>query len=239
MNKWQLYIVSIILIILISVLYGFSSMNNAKKKLSKIEVYFEENKALFLTTEIVNKLLIQSDEHLLSKAKSKINLYELEERLNKNHMIENAEVYYAPDGILEVKVTQRVPLARVHNGKTSYYIDRQGINMPLSSNYTARVPLVTGVYGKEIEKECFQLINKIHNDDFLKKQIIGIHRKTNGDYLLSTRIGRHKILFGKLDNTKQKIKKLKIFYKKEWKSKALKEYKLVNLKYDKQVVCSI
>ena len=238
MSKWKLYIISFLLLSSVVFLYGFAQHQNKQETLHGIEVIFEENQPLFLTESMVDKLLIQSESNLLSKPKSEINLYDIEQNIKKNKMMESAEVYYAPSGKLEVSIVQRVPYARVQSNKGSYYLDRNGFSMPLSTNYTARVPLVTGVNTKEAEKECFVLIQKIMNDTFYKKQIIGIHRKLNGDYLLSTRIGNHKILFGKLESIASKMKNLKVFYKKEWGTEDLKKYKLINLKYDNQVVCS-
>jgi len=239
MKKWQLYITSFLLIIFVSFLFGFASFQNNAKKITDIEVVFDEEQGMFLSEEIVNKLLIESDKNLLKEVKSKIDLYHIEERLNKNPMMERAEVYYMPNGKLQVSVVQRLPYARIQNGSDSHYLDRHGKKMPLSKKYTARVPLVTGVDSDKKEKECFKIVKRIYEDDFFSKQIIGIHRKANGDYLLSTRIGKHKVLFGKPNNIDKKLKKLNIFYKKEWGSDALNKYKLLNLKYDHQVVCSI
>ncbi|HIP47354.1 MAG TPA: cell division protein FtsQ [Lutibacter sp.] len=238
MSKWKLYIISTMLLLALGFLYGFAQHQNKQEKLQGIEVTFEENQPLFLTESMVNKLLIQSESNLLSKPKSEINLYNIEIDIKKNKMMESAEVFYAPSGKLQVKVVQRVPIARIQTSRNSYYLDRNGFAMPLSTKYTARVPLVTGVNTKETEKECFILIQKIVNDSFYKKQIIGIHRKLNGDYLLSTRIGNHKVLLGKSNNIEVKMKNLKVFYKKEWGTETLKKYKLINLKYDSQVVCS-
>lgn len=238
MSRWKIYIISIAFLLVIGFLYGFAQYKNEQEKLHGIEVIFEENQPLFITETMVNKLLIQSEKDLLNKGKSKINLHKIEQDLKRNKMMESTEVYYAPSGKLKVKVIQRVPFARIKTNTDSYYIDRNGSEMPLSQNYTARVPLVTGVSTKKEEKECFVLIQRLVNDSFYKKQIVGIHRKNNGEYLLSTRIGNHKILFGKLENITSKMKKLKVFYKKEWGTETLKKYKLINLKYHNQVVCS-
>lgn len=237
MRNWKLYISSILLLLVVSFLYGFAQHQNKQEKIDEIEVVFEENQTLFVSASMVNKLLTQSESNLLNKAKTDINLYHLEQALNKNKMIESAEVFYTPSGSMQVSLVQRVPLARIQTKDKSYYIDRQGLAMPLSDNYTARVPLVTGV-NKNTENESFALIQKIAMDPFYKKQVIGVHRKENGDYLLSTRIGTHKVLFGDLINMDEKLRKLKVFYSKEWGTETLDKYKLINLKYDRQVVCS-
>jgi len=238
MKKAILYIKILLLTAVIIVLYAFAQQKNKQKKIEDIEVEFIENQPTFLSAEIVNKLLIQSENGLLNKPKTLINLHRVEQEVLKNNMIENAEIFITPSGKLKASIVQRVPIARINNRSKVYYIDRQGLAMPLSANYSQRVPLVTGVVNKEMEKEVFFLIQKLTDNEFYKKQIIGVHRKINGDYVLSTRIGRHKIMFGKLDNIENKLKKLQVFYTKEWNSENLKKYKLINLKYNHQVVCS-
>lgn len=238
MKRWILYIQAWFLIIAVVFLYAFAQHENKQQNLDGIAVEFVENQPVFLTTEMVNKMLIQSEINLLNKPKTMINLHQLEAKVRENKMIENAEVYITPTGKLNASVVQRKPVARISNGSRSYYLDRKGLVMPLSANYAARVPLVTGVANDEMEKEVFSLIKDLENDSFYIKQIIGIHRKSNGDYLLSTRIGKHKVLLGKLNNVKNKLKKLQVFYSKEWNSETLNTYELINLKYDRQVVCS-
>lgn len=238
MKRLILYIQVLLFIAGIVFLYAFALHKNQRKSIGKIEVEFVENQPTFLSVEIVNKLLIQSETNLLNKPKTLINLHQVEQEVRKNKMVENAELFITPNGELKANITQRVPVARLSNGAKVYYLDRQGLVMPLSANYSTRVPLVTGVLNSEMEKEVFFLIQKLDENEFYEKQIIGIHRKINGDYLLSTRIGRHKVLLGSLDNVDNKLKKLQVFYKKEWGSENLKKYKLINLKFNHQVVCS-
>lgn len=238
MKKWIFYIQVLLLTIGVVFLFAFAQHENTRQNLKEIEVEFIENQPVFLTTEMVNKMLIQSENNLLNKSKTMINLHELEAKVRENKMIENAELYITPTGKLKATVVQRKPLVRIHNGVNSYYLDRKGLKMPLSNNYTVRVPLATGIENNELEKEVFGLIQYLECNAFYKKQVIGIHRKGNGDYVLSTRIGKHKVLLGDLVDFKNKLKKLQVFYNKEWTSGTLNEYSLINLKYDRQVVCS-
>ena len=41
-------------------------------------------------------------------------------------MIEKSEVFYTLDGVLNAKVKQRQPIARVYDNGTVYYMDTQG-----------------------------------------------------------------------------------------------------------------
>ncbi len=238
MKKTITYLKILALLALVGFLYGFAQYKNNQHKISEISVRFVETQPKFLSGSMVENTLKKVMPNLLNVPKSKIDLHALESSLHQNMMVENAEVFILPKGKLMVTITQRVPVLRLTYGSKTYYLDRNGEEMPLSPNYSARVPLVTGVSSKEAKQEVFQLAQILQADEFYKKQIIGIHRKMNGDYLLSTRIGRHKVLFGKLKNTTDKLKRLRVFYKKEWGTESLKKYKLINLKYNHQVVCS-
>ena len=75
-------------------------------------------------------------------------------------------------------------------------------------------------------------------DDFLKKEIIGIHKTQNNEFILSVRSGRYKIELGSLEKMNVKFQKLKAFYNKAFVDKTINQYKTINLKYHNQVVCA-
>jgi cell division protein FtsQ len=52
------------------------------------------------------------------------------------------------------------------NGNESFYIDYEGGKMPLSNNFAARVPLVSGEIKKINSEEFAQLCRVIYDDDF-------------------------------------------------------------------------
>ncbi len=238
MIKYKVYIKAFLFILIIIGLYGFANHRNSVRKVSAIEIDFEQGDNLFITRDEVNKLLIQSLGNVKNKSKESIFLKVLEEDLNKNSMIETAEVYLTVDGILKANVLQKKPLARVVANATSYYIDSQGEKMQLSKNYSARVPIVTGIMSNNDLKQVFNFIKKVLNDDFMKNQVIGIHVKPKGRFDLKVRMGNHIVEFGTLENVNSKINKMKAIYQKMVKDKSLSKYKKINLEYNKQVVCT-
>ena len=97
MKKVLGFIKSFLLIAFILFLYGFSSNRNKVKKVDNIDIVFENGDNLFITYEMVNKLLIQNYDGLKSQPKENILLNKLEEVLHSNEMIENAEVFLSVD----------------------------------------------------------------------------------------------------------------------------------------------
>ena len=238
MKKYLSHIGLLILLGLLLFLYSFSSLRNEGKKVSKIEIQFNEGTNEFLTHEMVNKLLIQNQLTVKNQAKSVIDLQGLENNVLLNPYIETATVFLTVDGLLSAVVKQREPIFRVNNNSMSYYIDVHGIKVPLSTNFSARVPLVTGKIKEKDLVEVTNLIKRINTDDFLKKEIIGIDKKSNDEYVFSVRSGNYKIEFGSLDDVTTKFKKIKAFYNKAFVDKTIHQYKTINVKYHNQVVCA-
>ncbi len=234
--NWN-YIKGFLLIVALVFLFGFSNYRNETKTVTS-EVIFEQGDNLFMSYEMVNKLLIQNQKHVKNQAKSLINLSSLEKQVLAHPMVENATTFLTIDGQLKTSVKQRTPIGRVRTNSESYYIDRQGQKMPLSSNYSARVPIITGLLVTENMEDIYRLLTYIMRDEFLKKQIVGIDKSAENDFLLLTRIGDHKINLGGIEDLEVKFKNLKAFYNHTMTDKTIENYKIINLKYNNQVVCT-
>lgn len=237
-KKFIKYLLFLLLVMGVGFLYSFSSAKNQQKKVSKILVQFKEGDNNFLTYGMVNKLLIQNKKTVQNQAKSVINLYSLEKKVLENPYVENAAVFLTVDGRLKTIIKQRTPVARVISKNDSYYIDKQGVKVPLSDNYSARVLLVSGLKNEEDIKVILPLVSLILEDNFLQKEVVGIAKTVADEYQLAVRSGKYKIDLGKLIEVDVKFKKLKAFYNKTFEDKTIKNYKVINLKYHNQVVCT-
>lgn len=238
MKKALTYISFLVLLAFLTFLYSFSLHRNEAKKVKNTVVEFTSGDNNFLTHSLVDKLLIQNNDFVKNQAKRVVDLHLLETKVSSNPYVEKATVFLTIDGDLKTIIKQRKPLARIVNKDSSYYVDKYGVKMPLSTNFSARVPLISGVGNPEELNEVTDLINIIVSDDFLKKEIVAIHKLANNEYSFSVRSGSYKILFGKFTNVENKFKKLKAFYNKAFVDTTIKKYKVINLKYHNQVVCT-
>ncbi|WP_317171471.1 cell division protein FtsQ/DivIB [Tamlana sp. I1] len=182
-------------------------------------------------------MLIQNYGGVKNVAKETLALNELENALKSNPMIKAAEVYVAVDGTLNADIEQKTPVARVSTN-ASYYIDDDGLFMPLSRNYSARVPLVTGYVEKNNLKNVYQVARKIRSDDFLTKHVFEIHQNQDNYLFLKLRKCDFIVQLGEIEALDKKINNLKAFYKKALKDKTLQNYSKVNLQFDNQVICT-
>jgi cell division protein FtsQ len=160
----------------------------------------------------------------------------MEQRLQENPMVRDAQVYVSVDGTLGAKIEQRKPIGRV-SASPDYYLDADGKKMPLSDVYSARVPLITGI-SKNNFAEVTQLLLKINDDEFMRRSVVGLNRKTNGEIELELRKANFKVLFGKPENIEKKFQNFKAFYKKTKQDSTLYGYNMVNLKFESQVIAT-
>jgi cell division protein FtsQ len=235
--NWQ-NIRLVLMFVLVVFLFSFTSARNESRKINKTVVQFEGDNALFMKKETVNKLLIENSENAPTIQKVKLDLNKLEHLLNTNDLIEQSNVNVTIDGVLKAVVKQKTPIARILNENESFYIDYEGGVMPLSTNFTARVPLVSGVINKKNNEEITQLLRIIYEDDFLKKNIIAIEVMPNGSLKMYNRNFDYFIDFGSLINVERKFEDYKAFFQKAVIDSSLYKYKKIDLRFTKQVVCT-
>ena len=236
LKKILKYIFFPILLVGIGFLYGFSNQRNSKQMITKSVVKFQSKEPYFLSEQIVNKLLIQNNATVKKQAKSVIDLYKLEEQVLENPYVEKVSLFITIDGKLNTFIKQREPIARILSGNSSYYVDSQGVKVPISENFSARVPVISGISNENEVSKLMVLLNKLVNDDFLSKEIIGIEFKDQNEYIFTVRSGNYRINFGDLTDIEKKTKKLKAFYSKVFLDSTIHKYKTINIKYHNQVV---
>lgn len=239
MRQKILKIVAILFVSTIVIfVYGFSIKQNTAHKINGISVKIENDSNLYITAETVNKLLIQKSRNINSLSKDALFLNDLELALHANQLIEKVDVFVDVKGGLGVIIKQKTPIARVLDSTRVFYIDSLGGKMPLSRNYSALVPTISGIKTDADIKEVFKLASYIYKNPFLKGEVIGINKNSNQEYELLTRHDDAVVLIGDLNNLDQKTNNFKAFYINANQRNLTNIYKIINLKYSNQVVCT-
>lgn len=174
---------------------------------------------------------------------------EVESILEKDPFIKDAEVFVDARNDINIIVHQRKPLVRViDNAGNNYYLDEEGEYLPMSPNYTARVPVATGritAYhqdyqknDKHILKSLSELILRISEDDFLLSITEQIYVDGDKEFSIITKVGSYRIVIGKTDRLEEKLRNLKVFYSEGLPYGDWKKYSIINLKFKGQVVCT-
>jgi len=149
----------------------------------------------------------------------------LEESLEQNAYIQDALIYLNSNHELIVNIKQRRPIARVMTEDLDYYIAADGTRIPLSDYATLRVPIITGSVQ----------YNSCKQDKFLTSLIEQIDIDRKGKLTIVPKIGTERIVFGELENTEEKLKKLSKYYKWGRSQDGWDKYAYLNLEVKDQI----
>jgi cell division protein FtsQ len=224
---------------------GASATSSDSKPFSNFYIKIDHDKRLFFIDDNEVKRSIEEFagtgwEDLQT---GQINFADVEEMLEMNPYIERAEVYLSSKGAVQIDIRQREPLFRIVNSSgVSYYFDVNGVKIPASSKFTARVVVVTGNVESTGDSSVFGQLMKlcrfISNDGFWKAQFEQIHVTREGEFQLVPKLGNHIILLGNADDLEESFGKLMVFYKEVLKNFDAEDFRIVNLKYKDQIVCT-
>lgn len=262
MGRWGNIFGWVLLLATLVVLMAFSNVVHRDKILDaeNIKVVIHRNaENQFLNQEDLIEIAENGVGNGELKTLDQYNGARLEKVLKKHPYIENAEVYITIDGILNVEVWERRPIARIYTGDDTYYMDDKGRLMPVSSAYTAHTVVFSGMINEPYSKrynvayngrelpdtlaratvldDIYNLATFLDQHAFWGAQIEQVYVNKDSDLQLIPRVGNHRIVLGEADRLKEKFAKLKLFYKEGLSKTGWNEYKEVNLKYKNQVVC--
>ncbi len=235
--------------LVILTLITFTGMRNSDRKVQDIDITIAQEDGNFFTDqlEVMGLMTIDASDFIVGSELSELNPKVLEERIEKNPFIKDAQVYRDLKGTLKVSVEQSKPIARVLiNGDEDKYIATDGRILPVNAKHTARVPLLetTFEFGWEENlnessygSKIFELLQYVEASEFWRAQIAHIVVLEDGDVELLPQVTKQKIVLGKPENLDAKFSRLMIFYKEILPKKGWNTYSLVNLKYDNQIIC--
>ncbi len=232
------------------VLLGAAINQRQHLNYNAIQVNIDEtNGVLFLTKEDITGLL-RDDQVTITQSKpiSEVNYGKLERIIENNPYVANAELFVDANGSISIQIRQRTPILRVINNQgVGYYLDEQASKMPLSSKFTARVPVATGNImalpensnktDSVTQNNLYVLADYIRGDTFLTSLIEQIVVNSQHEFELIPRIGNHSILLGTTNDLAEKFSKLKVFYTQGLNKVGWNNYSQVNLKYRNEVYC--
>lgn len=198
-------------------------------------------------TKNINQINIDHQNKFIDKSKifeiydSNINSQKdinfIENQINNHPQIKDAQVYIQHNGDIDINLSERIPLVRVFDKNTSYYLDVDCKPMQLSSQYTSSNLIVNGDIVFFNENEICNLYHNIKSNPLLESLVAQIYLQKQ-NIILITRFKDLEINIGNLDNLELKLDNLLAFYEKIIKFKGWNYYTSVNLKYDNQIICT-
>jgi cell division protein FtsQ len=260
-KTYKIAIWSAIIIYLIVTL-GFVARKRRKIPCNSVDVIIIDTaRNHFITKNEIKLLLREEQKKILGTPIDSIDISHLESIVNQIPCIKKAEIYKTMTGNLVIEVQQRTPIVRViTNNKTSFYIDKDGMAMPLSGTFSARVMVANGdINLKPIKRDSLYLVSfsdsispnrnvllneiykisrYIYDNPFWKSQIEQIYINEKKEIEMIPKVGSHIIILGSTENYLNKFFKLELLYKEAFANGNWNKYEVINLKFENQVICT-
>ena len=183
----------------------------------------------------------------------------IEHRLRAIPCIADVEVYHGLDGIVHVNATQRELVLRVINADGSgFYIDKNGFTMPLSTEFTARVPVFTGQLNEpyfnsapvdvktlrdssgtvDRSKAMYRLSQVLGKDPLWSALFQQVVVDADGGFELIPSVGMVRVRIGNGEQAKERLEKLREYYAQGIPQADWRRYSAIDLRFKDQVVCT-
>ncbi len=236
-------------------LTGFIVNKNMYSKIAdvKVNIYRNTNNGFINKHEIIEK--INTIDSIVNVDIKKIKTNEIEKIIARNPYVDKVDSYITINGNLLINIKEKQPIIRIYNNTgSSCYIDDNGDFFQSKIGYAPRVIIANGyinkklttitgnindsIYNNSVYRKLYELTQLINNNKLLKAQINQIYVNSKGNFDLIPELGNHLIRFGSFDNVKNKIRNLDAYYHKYLKSSTWDSYKIINLTYKNQIVCT-
>ncbi len=221
---------------------------HSRRKIKGVQLQVKSPSGVhFLTEEAVRSMLFAS-RHInpLGMSIEQLNERSMEAILRANPWVRDAQIWTDAGCVMHIILTQRVPLVRIfEEDGNSYYLDAALQAMPLSSQYSHYVPVVTGVpkLGADsaamvVKGRITGLVQRIAQDTFWNAQVSQIEMRIDGGFELIPVLGRQRIILGDTARLREKLDNLFAFYRQIQNKVGWDKYKTLDLRYAGQVVAS-
>ncbi len=214
-----------------------------------IEIINNTQNHLFIRVKDVEDIIFSNFSHVIvGQPLEAIDFQAIEQKLEENVFIKNAEIYINALNQVFITVEQREPIIRVMSkSEPSFYIDDEANKVSVSKQYTARVPVLTGyvpVFNKTLINDhsvvwsrLFEMIQKLHNDLFWRSMIEQVDISKKGDVTLIPKVGEHQVVLGNLTlDLAERLDRLKLFYREGILIDGWRKYRSFDMTFDDQIV---
>lgn len=250
------------MIILLIVIVVGANIFVQNQNINSVEISIKYGKSdTIINQKEISANLFSNYGDFLKKQRKNVSEEQIEAYLLSNPYIEQAEVYQTLKGNLVIKLKQREPIVRIYTLKgLQYYIDKIGKIIPITGMESTDVVVANGNIDvnaallskkqldtididakKGLEKtlsKIYYLAQQLSNDTILNYQIDQIYIPVKGNYELIPKIGNYIIRIGDTQDVKEELIKLDYLYKEGFSRCGWDNYKVVDLRFRNQVVCT-
>lgn len=233
-------IISIVLIAYIMVAVAWARMQASTAVCSGVEIAVSDTlRSQFVTPrEIANEiggLPLRPDSVLLRD----INTDSIERVLSRIDKIEDVNCVITSGGKVRITVEPLLPVARIFDGNTSYYINKAGKRISASARYHSDVPVISGHFDSTFRpRELLPLVYYLNADSAWNSLVTHIKADNPRNIILVPIIHGHVINLGDLSDLDNKFYRLTRAYREILPVKGWDFYDTLSVKWGGQLVAT-
>lgn len=206
----------------------------------------------FLNAKEIKRRLELNKLYPLERPLKDVNVRTIEEYLLRSPFVKSAECYKTQSGVVDINLTQRMPIVRIKSNKNEdYYVDDHYQVMP-NTKYTSDMIIATGYISKWYAQRYISILSKaLMVNELWRNQIEQINVLPDKGIELVPRVGNHIIYLGYLPESnnaskreqdieafvKKKMDRLEKFYKYGLSQAGWNKYSYINIEFDNQIIC--
>ncbi len=234
-------LLSVLLAVYLILAIPFADKVAASTTCAGVDIRVEQNDmSNFVTSSAIDAELDYLTKRLPGKVASEINIQHIEDRLNSLSNVESANCYRTASDRIVVDVVPMVPVARVFDPGTSYYINKNGKRLSSGAKYKIDVPIIVRDDPKTLAPEKLTgLLEQIAANPSWNELVSVLKINSKGDVIIIPSISGHVVNFGTPDGAADKFKRLFEFYRQVMPIKGWNYYDVISVKYSGQVVAKI
>ncbi|UAY51641.1 FtsQ-type POTRA domain-containing protein [Ferruginibacter albus] len=219
--------------------------NTQRCKGVNITIKDVQNNCFVDKKDILDSLKVLEGEDPVGKGISSFDLQIMETKLKKNVWVKKAELFFDNNDVLQIKITEREPVARIFaNNETTFYIDTSNAILPLSEKFSARLPVFTGFptdkarskADSNLLKDIQTISLALQQNAFCMAMIDQVDITPQKTFDMVPKIGNTTIVFGDATDAAEKLRKLKVFYQQVMPQAGWNYYSQVNVQYKNEIV---
>lgn len=255
-NWKKTFIITLDFAIGIYLVFAFTKLNKPDESnliCTKVNINIQDEMTNgFLDAKEIKKRLKAKKIYPLEKPLNKISTRHIEETLMQSPFVKSAECYKTQDGLVDINLTQRMPIVRIKSiNNEDYYVDDHYQIMP-NTKYTSDMIIATGYINKWYAQKYVSLLSKaLMTNELWRNQIEQINVLQDKGIELVPRVGNHVVYLGNLpeanavekrekdiqDFVNRKMSRLENFYKYGLSKAGWNKYSYINLEFDNQIIC--
>lgn len=217
-----------------------------------ITVHFDDGRS-FVSEEQIKGVMDRFYGPYIGQRADSVDLARVEATVESQSAVEKCEAWTDPEGMLHIGLTQRVPVMRIQNGGSGFYVDASGCIFPLQDNWTERVPVIDGAIPFSLPSGYKGPAPDSNSDTWIRGMlamqrwmekskvwagnIVQVNVDPETGITLIPREGKERFIIGNTDRIAEKFERIEKYYRYILPSREEPVYRTVDVRFDGQIIC--